>query len=95
MRSCSGFKLHHDVKYVVLRHRRQNRGFSADLVDEEADGSLTFEIGNGRVINGRELLTTTVSGSLMSILCWHWRPLSTFALLYGRSCFHRGTLAYK
>lgn len=46
VRTCPGTKVRHTVVYVMLRQRQQNRAFSADVVEERADGSLALEFGN-------------------------------------------------
>lgn len=45
---CSGMKLQRNFKCVMfmLRHRRPFGGLSADAVEEEADGSFAFDLGN-------------------------------------------------
>lgn len=44
--SRSGTRLQRDVRCVVLMHTRQNRTLPADAVDEEANGSVAFKLGN-------------------------------------------------
>lgn len=44
--SRSGTKLKHEATCAVLRHRRQNGAWSADVVEEGANWSLVLELGN-------------------------------------------------
>lgn len=50
---CCCTKLQSNVKCVVLRHRRQQKPLLVDAVNDEADQSLMFELGNSSAINGR------------------------------------------
>lgn len=48
----------------LLRHRLQNGALSADIADEEADGSLQFELGTWSASTCRGSSAARVSGGL-------------------------------
>lgn len=68
MGSCSGAKLERDVKCVVLIYKPQNGPLSADIVNEEANRILAFELGHWSAMSGMRSSVATVSESLMCIL---------------------------
>lgn len=43
----------HGVRCVVLRHKRPNMAFSADVRDEAADGSVAFELTSWTVLTSK------------------------------------------
>lgn len=56
-RSCSGAKLQHDVRCVVLRHWRPDWAFSVDVDEKGANGPLAVELGGLTDMNGSKVVS--------------------------------------
>lgn len=49
-------KFEHEVRCIVLRHRRQNGALEADVAEEGNDGSLALDVGNSSFLISRRVL---------------------------------------
>lgn len=90
VQSCSGIKLHREVKFAVLRQRWQNVALAAEVVDDSAMGSLAFKFCNWSALRGKGRDSKVVSGMFFLSLRWCGRLLPSFEDHPDHSCFQSG-----
>lgn len=82
LRSCSGNRLQLDVNCVVLRHRPANGTFWADVIDEEANASLVFELGNWKSMTAGVVVSGDCVKELEVHLLLTWATVVDFPLTF-------------
>lgn len=74
----------------MLTYRQRNEALLADVVNEEADGSLAFPLGTWSSLTNRRLVYDDYVGELDGEALLTWATVVDFSPLFGSSCFHPG-----